>query len=298
MLHGALRTSSILVAVALAAPVTACSTTPKGATGSTDAGSTGTGGAGGIAAEGPCDPLEPKAIALDQVVGVGKDAAGTLYVDSSSGIFVSGGGKLIRQAVIGSGQSGNNEYNFSFVAPGADYSTAQNLLVETTGDTADGMALGGDAKSFLDQSPAGVTMLTLVGAATLSGMALVNTPTEIAYVADVANGDVLLATLPMSGDSTSSSGGLAIFYGPTSAVAQRTITSFQESMSNNGSVTFLVDGTPYVLTFGLVPSPDAGPFGAFALGDLTPQGGSPIGVTLRSPTPSTLPQGLSFTCLP
>ena len=259
---------------------------------------TGTGGSGGSGTEVSCDPLEPKPITLDQIVGVGKDAAGTLYVDSSNGIFVSADSKLIRQHVIGSGQSGSNEFLYTFVAPGADYSTGRNLLVETTGATASAMALGpSDSKAFLNESPAGVTMLTLVDGATVSGMALVNTPNEITYIADVSNGGVLLATRPMNDDGASSSGGLSIFYGPPSAVAQRTITAFQQSKSNSGTVTFLVDGTPYVLAFGMDPSADGGPLGTFALLSLTPQGASPLGVTLRSPTPTTLPQGLAFTCL-
>jgi hypothetical protein len=102
----------------------------------------------------------------------------------------------------------------------------------------------------------------------------------------------------MNEDTTSNDGGLAIFYGPPGAVAQRAITDFQQSLSGNGSLTFLVDSTPYVLAFGQVYGPDAGPLGDFALMGLTPQGGAPLTVTLRSPTPAALPSGLSFTCLP
>jgi hypothetical protein len=45
-----------------------------------------------------------------------------------------------------------------------------------------------------------------------------------------------------------------------------------------------------------VSAPDAGPFGVFTLFTLTPQGGAPLSVTLRSPTPTVLPAELSFTC--
>lgn len=300
MLPAPLRPAWFLVAIAMAVSVAACTSSPdesgSNTAGSTDAGSGGTGGTAGTGTQSACDPLAPKAITLGEVVGVAKDAAGTFYVDASNGIFVSDAGKLIRQHVIGTGQSGSNEYNFSFVAPGADYSTARNLLVETTAGKATAMALGPDGKTFLGQPSTGITMLTLVDPSTVSGMPLVNTPNVIAYVADVANGNVILATRPMGGDSTSSSGGLAIFYGPPTAVAQRVITEFQQSLSNSGAVTFLVDGTPYVLAFGMIASPDAGPFGTFALQSLTPQGGSPIGVTLRVPTPDKVPSDLSVTC--
>ncbi len=281
-----------LVVFAVALPVAACTTAPS------DRSPSGEAGTGGAGTQSPCDPLEPKPITLGTVVGVGKDAQETLYVDSVNGIFLSVADRLIRQHVIGTGQSGSNEFAFSFVAPGADYSTAQHLLVETTGDTATAMALGPDGKTFLNQPNPGITMLTIVDANTLSGMPLVNTPNEIAYVGDVANGSVLLATRPMNDDSTSSGGGLAIFYGPPAAIAQRQITHFQQSLSGGGTVTFLVDGTPYVLAFGMVPGPDAGPFGTFALQALTPQGGAPIGIALRSPTPTTLAHSLAFTCLP
>jgi len=255
---------------------------------------------GGAATESACDPLAAKAIALGAVVGVGTDASGTLYVDAANGIFVSDGGVLIRQHVIGTGQSGSNEFLFTFEAPAADATSARNLLVETQGSTAGAMALGPpDSKSFLNQTPAGATSLTLVDAATLAGMSVVNTPNVIDYLADVANGDVILATVPLNGDSTSSDLGISIFYGPPGALAQRTVTAFQETLSGNGSLTFQVDGTSYTLAFGILDSPDAGPLGGpFALLGLTPAGGTQMGTTLRSPTPTELPSNLSFTCLP
>ena len=105
----------------------------------------------------------PGSLAHSAVVGVGKDAAGTLYVDAANGVFVSASGKLLRQHVTGSGESGTTESLFSFEAPGDDGSGAQNLLVETTGAAADAMALGpAGSKAFLkalgegDQKAAGL----------------------------------------------------------------------------------------------------------------------------------------------
>ena len=51
----------------------------------------------------------------------------------------------------------------------------------------------------------------------------------------------------MNPDPMSSNGDLSIFYGPLGNVAQRAVTAFEQSRSGNGTVTFLVDGTPYVL---------------------------------------------------
>jgi hypothetical protein len=264
--------------------------------------SNGSGDAGtGIRAT--CDPLAAKPLTVGTVIGVGKDPAGTLYVDSTHGVFVAdeGSANLIRQHVIGTGSSGTTEFLFTFEAPGADVSSARQLLVETTGSppTATAMALGPtSSKAFLDQSPADTTPLTLVDASIASRLTVVNTPSVISYLADVSNGDVILGTVPMDPDETSSDGGLAIFYGPPDLVDQRTITAFQKTLSGNGAVTFLVGGTPYVLSFGEVAAPDAGPLGAFALFDLTPQGSDALMVTLRFPTPTTPPPALSFFCLP
>jgi hypothetical protein len=237
-------------------------------------------------------------------VGVGKDAAGVLYVDAANGVFVSAGGPLIRQHVLGTGQSGANEFIFTFETPSMDGGSSElDLLVETTGSTASAMALGpGGARMFLNQSVAGATTLTVVDATTVAGLAAVNTPPVISYVGDAANGDVVLATIPLNADATTTSsgqydGGLSIFYGPPDDVEQRVITNFGETLSGNGTVTFLVGNTPYVLAFGMIQEADAGPLGAFALEGLTPQGGAAIPVTLRSPTPTTPPADLAFSCL-
>lgn len=258
-------------------------------------------GDAGQAAATPCDPLAAKPLTLGTIVGVGKDPTGRVYVDASHGVFVvdEGGTKLIRQHVTETGTSGTTEFLFTFEAPGADSSAAQQLLVETTGSTASAMALGpSGSRMFLNQSTDGTTPLMLLDASTVSGLEVVNTPNVISYLADVSMGDVILATLPMNVDEGSVNGGLAIFYGPPNAVAERPITAFAETLSGNGSVTFSVDGTPYTLDFGQIAAPDAGPLGTFSLLGLTPKGGDELMVTLRSPTPNALPPALSFACPP
>ncbi|HXJ20493.1 MAG TPA: hypothetical protein VMT03_09685 [Polyangia bacterium] len=249
-----------------------------------------------------CDPLGPAAITLGAVIGVGQDAAGAMYVDAANGIFVSSGGTLVRQHVIGTGQIGSDQFEYTFVAPGDGTAAARDLLVQADQGSAVSMALG-PAESGKTRSDAGVIGLTLLPASSVTGLSIVNTPNTIQYVGDTANGYVLVATVPLnapvgSTDGGVYDGGLSIFYGLPSGVAQRPITAFEESLSGNGTVTFLVDGTPTVLAFGNVPSPDAGPLGTFELMSLTPQGAAPIGITLESPTPTSAPAGLAFTCLP
>jgi len=300
-----MKAMKALVAVAGLGFLSACSISHAGVSGGADAGGVaapGNGGAmdaAGTAGLTPCDPLAGKPITLGAIVGVGADMS-TLYVDASNGVFVSNASdQLIRQHVLGSGSSGTTEALFTFVAPGGDQSLERNLLVEVQGAVATSMALGpADSKAFLNQAPADAKALTLMPASATAGMAIVNTPNVISYMADVANGDVLLATVPMNDDGTTPNGGLSIFYGaPTGPIAQRPIKTFEQSLSGNGTLTFLGDGdTLYTLQFGEVSAPDAGPFGVFALLGLTPQGGGTLDVTLRSPTPTTLPATLSFLC--
>src|SRR4051812_50057879 len=67
----------------------------------------------------PCDPLAAGPITPGRIVGVGQDADGTLYVDAANGVFVSAGGALIRQRLLGTGPAGANEFIFSFESPAA-----------------------------------------------------------------------------------------------------------------------------------------------------------------------------------
>jgi hypothetical protein len=274
----------LLVTLALLGGVTSCQkTTPLA-----------------VAANVPCDPLAPGPIGLGTIVGVGQDAAGTLYVDAANGIFVSQSGQLVRQRVVGTGQSGTEQFIFSFEPPTPDAGAlAMNLLVQTDGAKAVAMALGpAGSKDFLGQADAGVTSLTVVPDSTVSALPIVNTPNVISYVADVENGDVLMTTVPMNQDPAAPNGGQSVFYGAPSEVAQRTVVSFEQSRSGTGTLVFLVDRVPYGLSFANVAMDGGSPLGTFTLTSLAPQGGTPMSVTLRDPTPVSTPPGLSFTCSP
>lgn len=254
------------------------------------------------AMEQACDPLTPGPITLGAIVGVGQDSDGTLYVDDANGIFVSSAGSLVRQHVIGTGQVGATHFVFTFMSVSDGGSLSRDLLVDTDGGSAISMALGPEG-SGKTQSSSGVATLALVPTSTVAAMPIVNTPNVVRYVGEVADGNVVVATVPLNpptapADDPLSDGHLSIFYGPPAAVAQRTITAFQETLSGSGSVTFLAGDTSMVLTFGNVPAPDAGPFGAFALMTLTPAGHAAVAVTLAPSTPIEAPPGLTFTCLP
>ena len=253
------------------------------------------------AGEAPCDPLVGPAIGLGTIVGIGQSSTGTFYVDAENGIFVSSvDGSLIRQHIVGSGQSGT-EYSYSFAAPNEDGLMPEQLVVETSGGVAVSLQLGAGGSGKLPSDGGSFVPLQLVSATALKGMPVVNTPNVISYVAYAANGYILLATVPQNAptgatDGGISDGGLSIFYGPAYAMKQRPITAFEESLSGNGSVTFTVDGVPYVLSFGYVLGSDGGPLGTFTLSGLSQTGGGTIALMLQTPTPVALPSG-QFLCL-
>ena len=244
----------------------------------------------------PCDPLAAPPTMLSSVLGVGQDAQGTLYVaDLPSGsdeprVFVSsGGGPLVRQEVYGSGSSGSGQYTLSFGPPGATPAQQQALLLDTSNGTATQMALGPvDSKSFLGGP--GETPLTLVDASTVSGLAITNLPGEVDWVADVTDGTSIVVTSPIE---VQSSADFHLFYGAADAMVERTITSYNQSLSGYPAIAFLVGSTTYTMTIGgTVPLGDAGT----GPGPVTLDTGSAtLAATLRTPTPTTL-SGFSFTC--
>jgi hypothetical protein len=132
----------------------------------------------GSATSGPCNPLAAPATSLSNVLGVGQGSQGTLYVADSPPdvatprVFVSVGVKLVRQNVIGAGESGGKPgsaaaYTLMFEPPGADASAARALLLAMQGSTASQMALGpADSKSFIGGP--GETPLKVVCTSTIS----------------------------------------------------------------------------------------------------------------------------------
>lgn len=281
MLRG--RTLSLALAVASAA----CSSSSS---------------SGGSAAAHSCDPLAPPATSLSDVLGVGQDAQGTLYVaDSPAGVteprvFVSGAGKLVRQHVLGSGESGGgksggaDEYTLSFAPAGADASAARALLLAMQGGTASQMALGpADSKSFIGGP--GETTLKVVSESAVSGLPIVNLPGVVDYVADVSDGTSIVVTSPMD---LSSSADFHLFYGHADAMQERAIVSFNQALSGYPTIGFTVGSATYTMAIGGTFDPDGG--GGPGPGTLDTGTGQPLAFTLRMPTPATL-SGFSFTCL-
>jgi hypothetical protein len=259
---------------------------------------------GGSASSGACDPLAPPPTSLSGVLGVGQDSQGTLYVaDSPPGVseprvFVSGGGKLVRQHVAGSGAAGGGgkpgsaaQYTITFQPAGADSSAARALLLAMQGGTASQMALGpADSKSFIGGP--GETPLKVVSDGSVSGMPIVNLPGVVGDVADVTDGTAIVVTSPMD---LNSSADLHLFYGHPRAMQERTIVAFYQDATLNGNATFKfnVGSATYTMTISGTSAPDAG---AGPTAGTLDTGMGTLAFTLRTPTPATL-SGFSFTCL-
>jgi hypothetical protein len=247
-------------------------------------------------ASAPCDPLAPQPTSLSNVLGVGQDAQGTLYVadqppsPAQIRVFIAtGSGPLVRQQVIGSGSNGSGQYTLSYVAPGASDGTAQALLLDVSGGTATQMALGpADSKSFLGGP--GETPLTVVDPGTVAGRPIENLPGVVEYVADVSDGSAIVVTAPGEVDSTSD---FHLFYGTPPALAERTIVSFSQSFSGYPTIAFQVGSATYTMAIGGTFEPDGG--GGPGPGTLD-TGSATLDFAVRTPTPGTL-AGFSFTCL-
>jgi hypothetical protein len=253
-----------------------------------------TGGSGGADASAPltaCDPLAPPATTLGTVLGAGKDDAGTIYL-ADPRVFLTQGGKLVRQHVVGSG-NGGGDYNWMFQPADSDGSDVRDLLLTVQGGKPTAMALGTDGKCMLSQGCPNTTPLTLVDPSAVAGMAIVNLPGLARYVGDAENGEVIAVTSPMENESGTAE--YRIFYGPASGVREGVITSWDQALSGHPTIGFTLDGASYSLEISTV-FPDGGS----ALGEPGPAwlelpGGSSVGVTLRLPAPKTL-AGMSFLC--
>ena len=273
--------------LAAGAVITACNSAPA-----TPSGDTG------------CDPLAVRPTTLATILGVGKDEAGLLYVADQGGIaaepsivrvFVGNNGSLVRQHIIGSGAIGNSEDIETFES--ADGSTSpRDLTIDVASGGAVSMTLGpeGSGKSRLEGGDAGpATSLTLVGSQAVQGMPAMDLPGSVQYVADAADGEVIIVTSPLEDELGSAA--FHLFYGRSAALVERPIVSFNQAMSGFPTIGFAVGSETFVMAISSVPS-DGGLFDAPGPVTLTRGTGGDLAFTLRVPTPSTL-VGFTFQCL-
>ena len=243
---------------------------------------------------------------LGSILGVGEDPQSIFYLadEAPDGggqdrVFVSNGDTLYRKHVLGSGGSGSPpsaDYTFSFADPFADAFDTRALLIQVRGNAVTAMALGpGNSRSFYSPD-AGDELLTIVDAGAIAGFKLQNLPVLVEYVADVSNGDTIVVTQPMDDWGYA---GFRLFYGTPTQMVERPIVTYNRT-DYGDDVSFTVDGTTYAAHFafvGTVSLLDAGPVPPSpGPSTLDAGGGGTLQMTLRTPTPTSLP-GFSFTCL-
>lgn len=241
-----------LVAVmVLSAALAACTTSPSSS-----------GGASLTA----CDPLAAvqHPIALGTILGVGRDAAGTLYVVDQSGsdqrVFVSSQGALTRQRVAGSGMVGAL-YVFTVM----DHDPEFTLELSTEGGTTRmGVVTGPfNGKSFVIGQEG--EELSVLAADSIAGMPLHNLPGTVLveYAAALPDQRVMVVTRPQDDWSYAD---FRLFLGRPGALDERKVTKVTRAL-DGGSTTieFVLDGGKAVASFPVVSSPDGG----FAPGQAT-----------------------------
>src|SRR5262245_13377192 len=143
-------------------------------------------GRGGLGNTDPCEPLgaQPEPIELGEVLGVGRDDSGTLYVvdrDPNEGdntdlrAFMSVGEALARQRVLGSGSSHRDDYDLYQVKVEAG---GYNLVVEQANGTVRMARTQQERPMTFDQLDAS-DHLEVVDADEIDGMPLRNLPGDI-----------------------------------------------------------------------------------------------------------------------
>jgi len=288
-----------------AAALVGCSSKASPVT-TTDAGGTSPHTDAASGAPRACDPLATHPTRLATLVGVGEDPSGTLYVADVGGVatdstivrvFVPAHGELVRQYVIGSGGVGGSSGEDVETFESADgTSPARDLVLQLASGVATSMTLGPEGSGKLGtegRDGGAATSLTLLHATAVQGMPAVDLPGAVQYVADAAGGDALVVTAPLENDVGTAA--FHLFYGPATAMVERPIVSFNQSMSGYPSIGFTVGSATYTMSIASVPV-DSGFGEAPGPVTLTKGDGTTVAFTLRLPTPSSL-SGFAFTCL-
>jgi hypothetical protein len=239
-------------------------------------------------------------VTLGTILGVGRDTQGTIYLADqvastyTDRVFVSSGNTLHRKHILGSGQSGgltDVDYTFSY----EDGANSQALIIQVRGGNVTAMALGpSSSRAFIGGDPS-QQPLTVLDPSAISGMALQNLPGVIEYLADVADGNIIVVTRPMDGSTYAD---FRLFYGSQNAMVERHVENVSRGMSIGAAtyITFDVGSEQYSVVFTLTMGLDGGLVTGPGPGTLTTGNGATLAVTQRTPTPTSLP-GFTFACL-
>jgi len=178
----------------------------------------------------PCDPLaaRPEPIVLGEILGIGRDAEGTLYVadetaSASDGrVFISEGDVLVRRPVAGGGSS--NESGVSVRTLTIEGPEPLRLLIET-GSSEKRMALSRTEERVqsIDDLGSDAELLEVLDEEALEGLELRNLPgdVEIEYLVETERGELLLVVRPA--DEELDYDDFRLFFGPPERLLEREV---------------------------------------------------------------------------
>jgi hypothetical protein len=207
--------------------------------------------AGGMEA---CDPLAAHAapIALDNVLGVGKDALGTYYVvdehDGEQRVFVSNGDAIERQRIAGSGSVDDGQGTLD-IFDVSDHDPVFTLELLRSGDSTRMAVRVGEigTKGFTIGEEG--EELTVVPASEIEGKQVRNLAGDVVveYAAGLADGRALVVTRPVD-DWTYDD--FRVFFGPRNAMAERAVRNVSRAR-DGGSTTidFVIDNAAATASF-------------------------------------------------
>ena len=240
-----------------------------------------------------CDPLQTVTtpVTLGQVVGIGKDQEGTVYlVDEVPNVgqrmFVSRGSVLVRQSVRGTGSVGDTDGGMLIVGGG---DAASPLSIEVRIDAAGHATAMGIFKGLLATKFFGIGSegegLQLLTTDAISEFTLQNLPgtVSIEHMGTLADGRELIVTIP---DVDATEDDVRVFFGAPSTLKERRVTPTAQAMSYT-TLMFDLDGRQAVATFS--SALNTGVVSTLSVaGQVFPVINAPVGAN---------PTGVTFLCL-
>jgi hypothetical protein len=212
----------------------------------------------------PCDPLaaQPQPIVLGEILGIGRDAAGTLYVadetaSASDGrVFISDGDVLVRQRVLGGGSSSVSGVSVRTLT--IDGREPLRLLIETgPSETRMALARTEERVQGIDDLGSDAELLKVLDEDSLDGLELRNLPgdVEIEYLVETERGELLLVVRPA--DEELDYDDFRLFFGPPERLLEREVeTVLRQRDGGTTNIFFRLNGDEAEAFFPTVPSVD------------------------------------------
>ena len=210
----------------------------------------------------PCDPLSDSEspIELGDVLAVGRDSIGTLYVvdaateDGENRVFVSKDDALFRQRIAGGGSGRTRGEGSILLFTITDTEAPFVLIVEVSESGEIVMAVVPDEQyrgSIEDIGDEGET-LEVLGEAAVEGMRIHNLPgeVEVEYLAEVEDGHTIVVTRPRDDWAYED---FQVFYGTADSMVQRQVLEVARQRDGGSTtITFMIGSAEVVVDFPVV----------------------------------------------